>query len=161
MDDKKKIEAKTAATILQEAETVVAGGMRLSVAPPSVATLIMASEAVSRMPPMELDGERVMEETLAVARDCRALGEVVAILVLGARRIRRRSWLPWRSGRRELSRLSRRLLEELGPRELHELVARLLLRMQVGDFFGLTAFLSGINLTRATKAETAATASGR
>lgn len=47
--------------------------------------------------------------------------------------------------------LAKTLLEELTPRDLHNLTAQLLQRMQLADFFGLTTFLIEINLTRPTR----------
>ena len=49
--------------------------------------------------------------------------------------------------------LTRELLETQSPRELFNLTARLLKRMQIADFFGLTTFLTEINLLRQTKVE--------
>lgn len=47
--------------------------------------------------------------------------------------------------------LAKSLLEDITPRELHNLAARLLQRSQVADFFGLTTFLTEINLLRQTR----------
>ena len=56
--------------------------------------------------------------------------------------------------------LAKSLLEDMTPKELHNLAARLLQRSQVADFFGLTTFLSEINLLRQTR-EVGTTASGQ
>lgn len=56
--------------------------------------------------------------------------------------------------------LSRELLENASPRELHNALAQLVKKIQVGDFFGLTTFLTEINLMRPTKVVTEQTASG-
>ena len=50
------------------------------------------------------------------------------------------------------------------PAELQAAMAALITRMQLGDFFGLTTFLNGINMTRPTREvakKTRTTASGR
>ena len=171
-------EARVAQTILQQPVEITIGAKTYSVAPPSVATLILASEVVSRMPQEHLNEEKVMEETLSIAKDCRELGELAAILILGAKHIndieerrekrkKRHLWGLFHTTHTEVvvetakERLSRELLEDLTPRELHSTIAQILLKMQVGDFFGLTTFLTEINLMRPTKVETAATASGQ
>lgn len=56
--------------------------------------------------------------------------------------------------------LAKSLLEDITPRELLNLAARLLQRSQVADFFGLTTFLTEINLLRQTR-EVETTASGQ
>ena len=179
--EKPNIETQTAQTILQQPMEVQVGAKTYSVAPPTAATLILASEAVARMPHTKLNPEDLAGECLSVAKDCRAVGDVVAILILGAKSInapvktattrrKRRLWglLPDRLITEEvelpnnrLAALSTELLENLSPRELNALVIRLLSRMELGDFFGLTTFLSEINLIRPTKVGTEATVSGQ
>lgn len=172
------IEQKATETILQQPEEVYIGGKKYKIAPPSVATLILISAAISRLPHIELNEKKVMEETLYVAKDCMELGEIAAILILGAKHIndfeesrhierRRHLWGLFHT-RKEVvkvqskkDRLCRELMEDTTPRELHNLIAKLLLKMQVADFFGLTTFLTGINLMRQTKVVTEATASGQ
>ncbi|MCM1168896.1 MAG: hypothetical protein NC324_03060 [Bacteroides sp.] len=175
----KSMETKVAETILQRPEEIQIGERTYRVAPPSVATLILASEVASRMPQVKMNPEDAMNETLANARFCRPLGEFVAVLILGAKGIKEereieekihREWYKrrWRrKGEKKLvevdvkAELADYLLKELSPRELYELTASLLQRMQVGDFFGLTTFLIETNLTRPTKVVSETTASGR
>lgn len=174
----KTIEEQVAQTVLQQPKEIRIGDKTYSVAPPSLATLILVSEAVSRLPNIQLDDKRVMQETLAVAKDCRELGNVAAILIIGAKHINdkverhqtTRKRLLWGllskahtetiiETRKEA--LSRELLEDVTPRQLHSIIAEILLQMEVGDFFGLTTFLTEINLTRQTKVGTAPIASGQ
>ena len=63
----KTIEEKVAETILQKDIEVTVGGKKYKAAPASTATLILASEAVSRLPEINLDPEKVVEESLSVA----------------------------------------------------------------------------------------------
>ncbi len=179
METEKTIERKVADAILQQPIQVEAGGKIYDVAPPSVATLILASEAAARMPQMKLDKDRIIEDTLAVARYCRPIGEFAAILILGAKRLKDTREIEERTPRRVLgfircghrtikrrveydakAELAERLLEDLSPKDLYQLIARMLQQMQVGDFFGVTTFLTEINLIRPTKVEET-TASGR
>lgn len=87
MDTKKTIEQRTAEAVLQKPKEVAIRGRKYTIAPPSIATLILASEAVSKLPALKLDAESVVEEVLHNARDCEAIGELVAVLLLGAKRI--------------------------------------------------------------------------
>ncbi len=169
MDKRKKtIEQRTAEAVLQKPKEVVIRDRTYTIAPPSIATLILASEAVSRLPSLKLDPDAVVEEVLRNARDCGAIGEFAAILILGAKRIGRggdpaagRRGLFRRRGR-EKEALARELLEDLSPREMYKLLTEALVEMQLQDFFGLTTFLTEINLTRPTrKVGTGATASGQ
>lgn len=176
----KTIEEKVADTILQKEIEVTVGGKIYKAAPASTATLILASEAVSRLPKINLDPEKVVEESLAVARECRPLGEIAAILILGAKNLtetiktrqtveKRRLWgLVKRTEEIEVEQvidrkaeLAKQILEDLSPRSLNLLVAQLLQKMELGDFFGLTTFLTEINLMRPTKVENETTASGQ
>lgn len=166
----KKIETKVAETILQQAEEITVGDKVYKTAPPSAATLILASEAVARMPSIQLDTERIVDEVLSIGKDCRPIGEIVAILILGAKGLtesrttvrtieKRRLWgLIKHTAQVEVEEvidhkaiLATSLLEDITPRELHSLAARLLQRSQIADFFGLTTFLTEINLLRQTK----------
>ena len=79
------IETKVAQTILQQPEEITVGDKVYKAAPPSAATLILASEAVARMPKIQLNTERIVDEVLAIGKDCRPMGEIVAIMILGAK----------------------------------------------------------------------------
>ena len=175
------IESKTAKTILQRPEDITVGDKIYKAAPPSAATLILVSEAVARMPKVQLDAERIVDEVLSIGKDCRPMGEIVAILILGAKGLietrkivktieKRRFWglvkeTEQVEGEETIdhkSELTKSLLEDITPRELHNMAARLLQRSQVADFFGLTTFLTEINLLRQTReVETETTASGQ
>ena len=155
-------EQKVAKTVLQQPEEVIIGKKTFRVAQPSVATLILASEAISRLPKAKLDSEKIVEESLSIARDCKAIGDIIATFIIGANKGRKSGISALIHDIRK-RRLAKMLLEEMTPSELHLLLARLLTRLQIGDFFGLTTFLLEINLIRPTKvvSETTTTASGR
>ncbi|MFK2385903.1 hypothetical protein ACIXN7_20500 [Bacteroides fragilis] len=83
----KTIEQTVAETILEQPFEVKVGEKSYQVASASTATLILVSEAISQLPHIALDTEKVVEETLSVAKDCRILGDIAAILILGAKNI--------------------------------------------------------------------------
>lgn len=162
-------EERVADTLLQAPAEVELGGRTFRVAPPSVATLVLLSAVVSRLPRFEGDGglpagateaargERMLLLAIARAEGCEAVGRAVAVLLLGAVGYRRRR--RWRRAA-EGERLGRWLLERVPPRELFNAFARLVWGMQVADFFAFTAFLQEANMLRG-KAERGTTASGR
>lgn len=171
------VESGVARTVLQQGEMIRVGDREYEAAPPSIGTLIMASEAVARLPKLQLDEGHMVEDALRSARHCRAIGEIAAILILGSRRAKervrvRRVWrrrlfgvIPVERTETRIARryelLADRLLDHFSPRELYSTIARLIGRQQIGDFFGLTTFLNDLNLTRPTKVVTGATPSGQ
>lgn len=180
MEEEKTIEQKAAETILQTPVEIKVGEKTYLTAPPSTATLILASEAVSRLPHVVLDPKNVVEESLSIAKDCRALGEIVAIFILGAKNLKEKVKVQktheerylWGLLKREVieeveeardrkTELATELLECLTPAELYNITVTVLQRMNLTDFFGLTTFLIEINLLRQTKVETEVTALGQ
>lgn len=177
---KRTLEEKVADTILQKVDEIKVGNKTYKVSSPTIATLILASEAVSRLPKTVLDPQKVVEESLSIAKDCKALGEVAAIMILGARHLTERIKVREKTTKRYLfglikrnrevevekvidrkAELARELLETYSPRSLNMMLGGLLHKMELGDFFGLTTFLTEINLLRPTKVGTEATASGQ
>lgn len=166
------IEQKVAQTVLQQPTQVTVGDRTFDVAPPTLKTLILASAAISQLPQEELNSDHIVQETLYVAKNCGVLGDIAAILILGAkgltetatRRVkrRRRGLLGLFGLTREVTEeqtidrkaeLSDYLLENLSPKQLRDIVMSLVHKLQLGDFFGLTTFLIDLNLLRPTKVE--------
>ena len=176
----KTTEQKVSDTILQKPLEVSVGDRKYTAAPASTATLILVSETISLLPHAKLDPERLVEDSLSIAKDCRPLGEIAAILLLGAKNLKETVKVRQKVEKRRLfglvkvtetieiervidrkAELATELLDDLSPRELNNLVVSLLQKMELGDFFGLTTFLTEINLLRPTKVENETTASGR
>ena len=163
----KTLEQRAAETLLQKGKDVTIGGKTYRIAPPSIATLILVSEAISHLPAVKTDTEQVTEEVLARAGGSAPIGDALAVFILGAKRIRaqeeqrereaapRHRWWQRRKtvapAESEREALARTILEELTPRETFTLFASVLREMQLTDFFGLTTFLSDVNLLRATR----------
>lgn len=154
----KTIEQKVAESILQQPETITIGGKRYAIAKPSTATLIMASAAISKLPKFELDKGTMVTDALREAKNADGVGEVIAIMIVGAKGLNKIG-LRRLIKKRKLHRMKRMVLEEYGAGELQRLAYKLFTKMEVGDFFGLIAFLSEVNMTKPTKATT--TASGQ
>ena len=159
MTKKKTVERQIEQAILQASTTVEVGGKTYEVAPPSIATLIKVSALVSEMPEVNTSSGDFISETLRVAKDCRAVGEIIATIILGAKHIRdhKRSIIDF--GKTELQSLADAILYEKTPKEIEGLLATLIAeRMDVVFFSNIITSLSAVNMTRPTK-ET--TASGR
>ena len=172
------IEQKVADTILQKATEIKIGDKTYEAAPPSIATLILVSEAVSRLPHLKLNDKDIVRECLSVAKDCRMLGEIAAILILGARKAnemvvkvnmgkKRCLWGLFKLKRDKKihtdhkTELAKEILENLSPSQMHLLITQLLSGLDLGDFFALTTFLTETNLMRQTKVDTETTAFGQ
>jgi len=156
------IENKTADTILQKPLNIAIGGATYEVAPPTIATLIEVSRLTTRMPKTNMNTENIMLSSLNIAKDCEAIGLIVATLILGAdnlkeeKKIVKKSFLGLR--RKECTViidnqaiLADKILKKLTPKEVSKITLEILNRMEVGDFFGITASLIEINLLKQTK----------
>lgn len=174
---KKTLEQQAAATILEQpiGEITVAG-MKYQIAPPTTATLIMVSALISELP--EIDPETtdtaVLAETLRIAKDCDALGQIAATIILGAKRIKEhpiktidtyateKKW-SWRHFKRvekitkttlpvfERDYIAGVILEEMTPAALHEFLMATLAEAGIADFFVLTTSLQTKNLLARTE----------
>ena len=84
---KKTLEREVADTILQRKRRITIGGRVYSVAPPTAATLIQVSAEVSELPGgMRIDGDGdYFSATILGAKDCAALGRILATMMIGAR----------------------------------------------------------------------------
>lgn len=149
---KESIEGKVSDAILENLSIVEIGGRSYRIASPSIGTLIMASKEIAKLPKLELNSEHILEESLFVAKDCEVVADILTIFILGAKEMKRvrNRFFGWFFGRRRRA-IKDSLLNEYTPRELFRLCARVLSGMQVQDFFGLTTFLIGVNLTHQTK----------
>lgn len=168
----KKIETKTAETILERPFEVKVREATYVVAPPSTATLILVSEAIAKLPQVELSNDNIVNEVLNIAKDCRPIGEIVAIMILGAKGLEEKVTVAKKRifgfvieeqdviiDRK--AELAKRLLEDISPKELLEISAMMIKRLQVADFFGLTTFLTEINLLKRTRRVGKTTVSGQ
>ena len=162
MAENRTIEEKVKDTILAKEIKVQVGSKTYEVAPPTIATLILASEAVSRIPKFTLDPEKLVQECFYIARQTRFLGELAAILILGAQRSELRV-KPAQRGlfsrlralfsrrRTQKDQLTDEILLNLSPKELFKVISQIMSTLELSDFFGLTTFLTEINLLHQTR----------
>ena len=81
------MESEVADAILQEPLEVVIDGTTYSVPQPTVATLVKVSKYISYLPSINADTDNVLLEMLRKAKDCKTVGKIAAIMVLGAKRV--------------------------------------------------------------------------
>jgi hypothetical protein len=182
---KKTIEQKTGDAVLQRSEDFICDGERFPTSAPCLETLIIASEHISLLPamPISFEGENAMfNAALFLAKDCRPLGDICAVLILGAKNLKTvrtiretivvkpKGFWPWQ---KEITRvveseieidnvkiLSQKLRLNYLPSALHDLMKEELRKMEVSDFFGLSTSLIEINLLQQTRGVEETTASG-
>lgn len=169
------IEKKVTDAILQRASTSIEiEGKTYPIAPATPATLILVSELVADMPEISTDSENLLFETLRTAKDCIVIGDIVATLILGAKRVNEKNIVTvpyryqtmcfsWKKMRwvtvyktamkemTELAYLSNLILENCSPAVLSEVISKRLIDMGISDFFGLTTSLSAANLIKRTR----------
>jgi hypothetical protein len=171
----KTIETRVAETILQQKKKIAVGDEIYEVAPPSLATLILASEAISMIPGnvpsdirrsvldnVKLNPDVEVRETLCMAKDYRILGDIIAILILGAKNLK---------GTRKITKkrfggiikeervevvdnkaiLSEKILHELSPEQVNDLLSELLNHLRTGFFLSTSIFLTEINIIQKTR----------
>lgn len=163
-------EQKAAQAILQKPIRIKVGKKYYNVAPPTTATLIEVSAAISDLPQFIDDHDKVVQTVLANAQDCRVLGDVLAILILGAKGLtverprtiteERKVWWGLRTvtTTKEVveqvdvkAELAATLLDELSPQELNTTISNILARLGIADFFALTTFLHEVNILKPRK----------
>lgn len=168
---KQTVESRTADAILQKPQQITICNETYQAAPPSIATLILVSEAVADLPNIKLDAENIVTESLCIAKDCRALGDIIAILILGAtnlcatKTIKTKHLFGLITKHKDITidnkaALAENILEELSPREISDMFTKLMSGMELAFFFGFTTSLTEINLLRQTR-NVKTTASGQ
>ena len=150
------VEKRVSEALLQEKKVVRLGGADYEVAPPTIATLVKVSELVASLPGQSLDDEKVLGETLRIAKDCTVIAMIVAVMIQGVQKPEARRLLH----KSDLQKLSQKIFHTASPVELKDAMMTLLGHLEVGDFFGLTAFLLEVGITKKTR-EAETTASGQ
>lgn len=159
MIEAKTIEEQIAAAILEKdvAELIINGKV-YRVAPPTIATLILVSEIISRLPVVEkVANEKIVASALHHAKDFRALGDIAAVLILGAKDCDKKNGFIWRVlhpfKRNESKRaiLADTILNNVRPTVLFNVIVQRFQDMEISSFFGITISLSEANILKPTK----------
>lgn len=157
------IEEKVAATVLEQPlASITIGTKEYKIAPPSIATLALVSTEVSHFPniPSNIPRSKIAEYVLHNAHRFTGIGNIIAILVLGAKAIRddRQSYIRRLARRFHIlnnetrkERLSRAILEEMRPSEVFQIFLKCFGQSDIVDFFAITTSLSAANILKAEK----------
>jgi len=165
--DKQTIESQVATAILERAVgEVTIEGKTYKIGSPSVATLILVSELVATLPVVEnVPQDKVLYSVLRYAKDFKPLGDICAILILGARGLTEqveetvveRKWRLFKRTKKVVrtvdrkAELSRLILETMQPKDIFDVIVGRLNLMQVASFFAITTSLSEANVLKPTK----------
>ena len=149
-------EKMVADTILARVSEIALGGNIYTLAPPTLATLIMVSEVVSSFPQAKLtDDKKKMQYALSEAKNYGVLPELLAILILGAKAVERakrsRKWR-W-FGKSRYDRLVEEIRLNASPGEVKRAIIPMFNNLEIRDFFVCTTFLAGINILKPTMTE--------
>lgn len=162
------IESKVASAILEKPiATIELEGVKYNIAPPSLSTLILVSEIVSTLPRVEnVSNDKIVYSALHHAKDFKQLGDIVAVLILGAkgltetvtRKVKRKRLFGLI--KREIeetvvidrkAELSKIVLDNIRPSVMLNIIVKRLNDLEIGDFFGITTSLSEVNILSPTK----------
>ena len=165
--EQQTIESRVADAILErKIGSVEIDGKTYDIAPPTLATLILVSEMVSTLPVVErVPNNQIVNSVLHYAKDYRKLGDICAVLILGAKNLtqeieethtRRILGLFNRryKAKRVIDRkaeLSRLITENMRPSVVFDVIVKRLQDMEVGSFFSITTSLSDANILKPTK----------
>ena len=160
------IEQRVASAILEKKDTTLdINGKTYEIGDPSVATLILISEIISTLPHVQkTEGDKILASVLQHAKDFRPLGDIVAILILGAKGLTKTETIETKhffglittKQQRTINlqaQLAQDILENVRPSVLSQIIIKRLLSLEVGDFFGITTSLSEANILKPTKGE--------
>lgn len=153
---KDSIHSKVASALLQTPMVVLLGGKKYVAPHPTIGTIVMASDRINNLPSLELDSEAAVRSQLTNAKECAEVGEILAIFILGAKKImemnrRHRACFLFKSGFKAVEELGRKIMECSTPKEINRAFAVFVTNLDTSDFFDYTTFLQEIVLTKPTK----------
>lgn len=164
------IESRVAATILERTvSTLEIEGVTYNIAPPTIGTLILASEIVSFFPQIDdVDDKQRIFMALFKAKDFKMLADLAAVLILGSKRLteerevtvekRHIFGLIKRKHRVKQTvdlraELAKKILDNVRPSVLFEVIVKRLRDNEIMTFFAITTSLNAANILKPTKSE--------
>lgn len=164
------IESRVAATILERSVgTLEIEGVKYDIAPPTLGTLILASEIVSVFPEVaDVEDKQRLFKALFMAKDYKMLAELAAVLILGAKHLSeerdvtvvKRSFFGLIKRKRIVKQtfdlraeLAEKILLNVRPSVLFDVIVKRLRDNEIMTFFAITTSLNAANILKPTKAE--------
>ena len=173
--ESKTIEQRVAAAILEKAtNSIEIGGEVYPLGDPCTATLILISELISTMPIVEkVPKEQIVYSALHYAKDFKSLGELCAILVLGAGNLteeielkkevekKEKVWWIFYKKVKEVeitkitidkkAKLAKELMYNVRPSVIFDCIIQRLQDMEVAHFFSIITSLSEAHILKPTR----------
>ena len=162
------IESRVASAIRERrVDNIEIEGIIYDIASPSIATLIIVSELIASLPIVEkVEKTEIVNSVLHHARFFRPLGDIAAVLILGAKNltdertivqekhylfglIKRKNEKKIKVDKR--AELAKAILENVRPTVLFNVVVQRLQDMEISSFFAITTSLSEANILKPTK----------
>ena len=169
-------EEKTADALLERSQPFALGGKTYELAPPTLATLILVSEELAKLPSELFDFDEKTDSPVVIplrtARHAHGLSRALARIIVGARpklsswqRVQQaaHSICPWLVSEPDVvERLAIEIERSTSIQALALSFVELTHRLEVHDFFSFTTFLNALRVTKPTRrVESKATAPGR
>ena len=169
-DNKTTIESRVAATILERTVgTLEIEGVTYRIAPPTLGTLILASEIVSFFPQIDdVEDKQRLFKALFTAKDFKRLAELAAVLILGAKTqyeqreqtIVKRRFFGLIKRKKKVTvevdvraELAQKILDNVCPSVLFNIIIQRLRDNEIMAFFAITTSLNAANILKPTKTE--------
>lgn len=153
------IEEQVSTLLNDTPATIMVGGEVFEVAPPTLARLALLSKEIAQLQINPIDPASLTEGVLREARHSYQLAHILAVAI---GKQPQRPYYKRLIDRLKRNTLTDRIYKRATPSEAVKAFTEILQSLQIGDFFALTTFLSGVNLTKPTKVDdtTEATAPG-
>lgn len=161
---KNTIEKQVSDAVLQEPTKITLGDKVYTVARPSAGTIIEVSKYISTLPiaPFIESENEVLSYVLAYAKDCEAIGDIAAILILGRKglivtreRVTKRFFGLYKKVEtfevNQQKELAQELLDGCTNEELLTLISQTLEMQHIAFFFSVITSLNEANILRRTK----------
>lgn len=165
------IEQKVATAILEKPlATIDLAGHTYEIAQPSIATLILASEIISTLPTLgTVDPDSVFYTVIEKAKDFRAIGDLCAVLVLGAKNLKeereevvtkKRFFGLLTTYKKRIVTIDKKaeladiILNNLKPATILNVIIQRLKELDIVSFFAITTSLNAANILKPTKETT-------
>lgn len=161
---KNTVEKQVSNAVLQEPLKITLGDKIYTVSRPSAGTIIEVSKYISTLPiaPFIEGKNEVLSYVLAYAKDCEAIGDIAAILILGRKglivtreRVTKRFFGLYKKVETfEVNRqkeLAQELLDDCTNEELLTLISQTLEMQHIAFFFSIITSLNEANILRRTK----------
>lgn len=156
---KAKIENMVADSINGNPIMIKFRGKDMEIPRPTLGTLIEASKYIAKLPEFDVKTEAnaAVQQTLSIAKDCDKIPEILAILMLGKKDMRRAirifGMTVYKVDR--VKKLAAEI-ENMTSQEIAEILVAIFSAMDCGFFLGIITSLQGINMLKKTKNETTA-----